>query len=186
MRARAVVLGLLVARLAGADPETPQLTHSEIDRENQIRLRADQQKLEDVRMELVRARREKERAAELRHLDEDEWNRKRDVADHGRSVGVGLGVTAGVFGVLAGVAAYLGTDVNNSIKSGGYATPRDINDAIDRGKIYNYVGIGTGIAAGVFALAATAKILFNLDPGDYEVSPAVGAQSAGLSITGRF
>jgi hypothetical protein len=177
---------IAAVRVASADPETPQLTHSEIDRENQLRLRADQQKLEDEHAEMVRVRHEKERAAALAKLAEDEWNHKREVADHGRGVGIGLGVTAGLLGVLAGTAAYLGTDTNNSIKNGGYATPSDINNAVDRGKIYNYVGLGAGIAGGAFALGAIAKILLNLDPGDYEVAPAVSGQSAGVSLSGRF
>ena len=187
MWSRVSVMGVvLVMRTAAADPETPQLTHSEADRENEVRLREDQRKLDDRRAEETRKTRQVKREAALRKLDEDEWDAHRDADEHGRHVGIALTVVGGVLGGVAVAGAILGVRGNHDIEQGTLASQQDVVDTVTYGKIYNDVAIGAAIAGGLFVLGGTAKILLNLDQGDYQVAPLVTAGGGGISFGGAF
>jgi hypothetical protein len=187
MRVRAAVLALMVtARVSAAGPETPQLTHSETDRENEVRLRVDQQKLDDLRRARVHKQREDERNVARAKIEADDWERLRDISDGKRSAGVALVITGVALGGVAIAAGVLGKDGNNAIKHGELGSVSDINDTLERGKIYNDVGIGATIAGSLFIAGGIAKILLNLDPGEFQIAPTASQTGAGVAFSGSF
>lgn len=187
MRVRVVVLAVMVlVRVAAAGPETPQLTHSETDRENEVRLHVDQQKLDDLRRAQVRKRREDERGEARAKIEADDWERLRDISDGKRSAGIALIITGVALGGVAIAAGVLGKDGNDEIKRGELGSVRDIHDTLDRGKIYNDIGISAAIAGSLFVAGGITKILLNLDPGDFQVAPTASPTGAGVAFSGRF
>ncbi|MFT3700539.1 MAG: hypothetical protein QM831_45770 [Kofleriaceae bacterium] len=181
-----VVSSLLVARAVVASPDTPLLTHSESDRENEVRIRANQQQLDTKRDDAERAKRESDRELEINKLAGEQWEKKRDNADHARAVGIGITVTGGLLGVAAVVMGVLGKQTNDSIKNGTLMSPAEIKATADRGQIYNYVAYGAIGLGSAFVIGGVLKIVFNLDPGEYHVEAMPAASGGGVSFGGRF
>lgn len=169
-----------------ADPQTPRVDASQIDRENLQRLQAEQQRVEREHLALRAAEFEEKRQLELEALAVVEHERERDQRAGSRRsayILIGLGVA------LGGGAIYLGQRGKNedeAILSGTAEFPEEILAHEKRGKIYNISAYSALGLAGLMFVIAVPTLLLNLDRGGYSVVPVSGESGTGAAVLGRF
>jgi hypothetical protein len=101
-----------------------------------------------------------------------------------RTIGAGLMIGGGAFGVVSVVAMGLGGAQNSKIQGGGFSTGKDITDAASQGRTYNGLAIGTGVVA-ICAEAVGVPLWFvNREP--QSPAPTVSLGPGRIAIQGRF
>lgn len=73
--------------------------------------------------------------------------RPRGPKERARSRGWAFVAIGGALGATTGLFAFLGTEINADITKGRVAEGADIREKLQRGQIYNYLAIGTAVAA---------------------------------------
>lgn len=98
-------------------------------------------------------------------------------------MGIGTGALA-----VGGVFALLGDSQSKKVAEGGFANAEELDAAIHRGKIENYIAYGAVGVGGALFIGGAIKVLLNIGGGSSKVSVTtpVSSDRWGIAISGRF
>ena len=103
-----------------------------------------------------------------------------------RKVGWGVLIAAGAGALFVSYGAVNGLSLNDKVKRGGYATPEELNEAVQEGQSFNKVVRVVAIVTGAAALTGLGFILLSQDPKEESPRASLELLPGAVVARGRF